>query len=303
MPGKRRIFLDVDDLLNHHARGESIGAAARRLGVNHKTVINSIREAGREGEIRDPGAPHPIAPDVTARLCADYASGASVLALARREGLQRSQVERVLRLAGIAKRTASEQERIKWEGIKRTEGATERQCHAAWNASRGAPKSYETRCKIAIGNERSQSRIGVWETEIADALRGRGFDVVQQKAIGPYNVDVAMVADRVAVEVVGSKFAGVKAAHHLKKSEHLRGEGWAVFWVYTFHGTPNVGRIAEHLVAHAKFVRHDEAARGQDWVLRCDGKLTTPRGLDLEGWPLVVTTDGRNEGAGHGAVG
>jgi very-short-patch-repair endonuclease/uncharacterized protein (DUF433 family) len=296
MPGKARIHVDLDDLLQRHAAGESIASAAKRLGVNRKTLDAAVLASGRQNEVRSPREPAAIPDDKIREVLNAYDAGASVLKIAKASGLQRAQIARIVRLSGRAVRGRSEAERLKWERLKQIDGATERQCSAAWRASRGIPKSDATKAQIARTNEARVTRVGAWEAEIAAALKAHGVHVVQQRAAGPYNIDIALVSCSVAVEVLGAHSHAVHAAHHRKKSEYLRSEGWAVVWVYAF-GAVDVGRVADDVIAHAEITRRDEAARGQDRVIRCDGKTATPSGLKVDGWPLVVTTHARDEHA------
>lgn len=298
MPGKARIHVDLDDLLQRHAAGESIASAAKRIGVNRKTLDAAILSAGRRAEVRSPRAPAAIPDDTVREVLNAYDAGVSVLRIAKASGLQRAQIARIVKQSGRVVRGQSESERLKWERLKQIDGATERQCSAAWRASRGVIKSDATKAKIAKTREARTTHVGAWEAEIAAALESRGVRVVQQRAAGPYNIDVALVSCSVAVEVLGAYSHSSHAAHHRKKSEHLRGEGWAVVWVFTFKVEDvDVGKVADDIIAHAEIARRDEAVRGQDRVIRCDGKTTTPSGLKVDGWPLVVTAHARNEHA------
>lgn len=62
----------------------------------------------------------------------DYVDGQSENALAKRFGVSRRVIGRHLLAAGIRRRGRSEAEKLKWETIKQSREAVERQCGAAW---------------------------------------------------------------------------------------------------------------------------------------------------------------------------
>jgi lambda repressor-like predicted transcriptional regulator/very-short-patch-repair endonuclease len=288
MPGKQRIFLDVDNLIRDNAAGVTVKQLAARHGCNVKTITATLARAGikpvsanarRQAEAL--GAP----PEVIREL---YAQNVPILQIARRFGVHRNAITTMLRQEGIHIRGRSEAERLKWRAIKATPGGVERQCAAAWDGARKAPTT-EVVARRAIGHQRSVTRVGRHERELMQALQGHGLAVTPQRAIHTYNLDLALDVDRVAVEILTSGTSKAHATRHREKAESLINRGWAVVWVLVTD-PEQVAGCAEDVIALLDLFRREPAARGQDWVIRRDGESAIPRGLKGEHRSAVLAT-------------
>jgi hypothetical protein len=81
-----------------------------------------------------------------------YVEGVSENQLAKELGVSRSVVARRLAKAGVERRGRSDAERLKWASLRTDRIAVERQCGAAWNATRGRVKSDAEKAKAARTN-------------------------------------------------------------------------------------------------------------------------------------------------------
>lgn len=221
-----------------------------------------------------------------------YLGGDSVNGIAKRTGVSRSEIERVLRTNGVRLRGLAEANRVMM--ARRTPEENARNAEAAHAATRGVPQSPQ---RIALARQRKLS----FETKCLRAstlhgvptsnplellyaawLRDRGVETVPQYAVGPYNIDLA--AEPVAVEVFGGNWHGW--GHHAavveERSRYLLDRGWflVVVWVnQTSQGLSE--RSADQLVAFVEQARRDPTLRGQYRMIWGDGEVVPVGGRDL----------------------
>lgn len=161
-----------------------------------------------------------------------YKAGESEKALSRELNVERSTFRIWLHEAGVEPRGRSA---AMYARMARTSPA-ERMAlaQAAHDAMRGTKRGYAELVARAGGKSRLCKTTPV-EDKLTAALRARGLSVVQQRGIGPFNVDVAIKEPRVAVEVFGGNFhaSGRHLARHWKRCEHILDAGWTlvVVWV------------------------------------------------------------------------
>ena len=145
---------------------------------------------------------------------------------------------------------------------------------AAHEAVRGKRQTPELQCKIAAAREAKHSNISVIESRMFDHLDGYGFTLTQQKAIGPYNVDIAMHEPRIAVEIFGGHWhaGGRHAASTRKRLDYIRDRGWTVVIVWVTKGYPLKEAAAQYVIALTEIFRESPPGRGEEHVIRGDGQ-------------------------------
>jgi very-short-patch-repair endonuclease len=201
-----------------------------------------------------------------------YVAGESENKLAGEAGVNRWTFRRRLIEAGIRPRNQSAAETLKWAGMSIEQRAS--QGAAAHAATRGREVSFSELCEHAAGRELHQSGIVPVETELAAQLRKAGLDVVQQKAVGPYNLDVAIDTPPVAVEIFGGGWhsTGRHKSRFHKRIEYILDEGWAVVivWLDARHYPLGVG-CTEYIIALAEELRCNPTARREYRVILGNG--------------------------------
>jgi hypothetical protein len=292
MPNEVKVHLDVDDLIRQHVAGALVKSLAAASGCDPKTVLAAFRRAGFKPITANQRASQRVADaiDVPAAL-AMHAQGVSVLQIANHFGVARAPIVKVLRKEGVHIRGRSEAETLKWQAIKAAPGGVERQCAAAWEGARKTPTT-EVVARRAIGHQRNVTRVGRHERELAQALHRYGVTVTPQRAVHTYNLDLAADVDCVAVEILTSGTSKAHAARHRKKAEDLIDRGWAVVWVLVTDAE-QVDGCAQDAVALLDLFRREPSARGQDWVVRRDGKTAIPNGLKGEHRSAVLASRDR----------
>lgn len=119
-----------------------------------------------------------------------YVAGKSEQLLSFRYGAHRKTIHRYLKKMGIPLRGIAEANLIRMRNLS----AAERQelTAAAHEAVRGKRQSPEHQAKIARTREIKQLGVSPIEIKLIRILRARGLSCTPQKAVGRYNVDVAI---------------------------------------------------------------------------------------------------------------
>lgn len=226
------------------------------------------------------------------RVVERYAAGDSIKAMATDLGVTRSYLGKVLDEAGATRRDQAEANRV----MMATRTAEENRANAAsaHEAVRGRTRSLEELAKAAATRERLQTHVSEHELQLADELRRRGLDVVPQKAVGPYNVDVA--TGSVAVEVFGGGWHAY-GAHRKRTPKRLRyilDQGWnlVIIWA-SLERWPIGPGACEYVVAFDQLTRSDPSIRGEYRVIWGDGQDATRPGLDVDDLARKPSRSGR----------
>jgi transposase-like protein len=215
-------------------------------------------------------------------LVEHYLSGQSVKALAEQHGVSRNVIDRVLDQAGVQRRGRSEAMTVRMAQTSPEERA--RLAEAAHNAVRGKRQSVEHRARIAATRERLAVS-SPYELLLAEWLVD--MSPVTQKAIGVYNVDLAI--EPVAVEVFGGNWHGHgrhRGRFQQRRQDILDG-GWSllVVWVTRQHRLQRA--VADEVRAFVDLARREPSLVGQYRVVWGDGQLAPTCCDDPEHLALV----------------
>jgi len=219
-----------------------------------------------------------------------YESGVSMKTLSDTLGISRDALTRQFRKRGVRIRGRSEAERLKWESIRRSgRAAVVRQCSSAWEARRGQTVALSTKIQQARTRYIRLNRCrGAYEDEISAALLEMGYSVAQQFPVGPYNLDLAMTPDPVAVEIQSSNHRRSGSSIRQDRIEEILDSGFAVLIVYV----PNRASLAveatcDKIAAFTDLVREEPSIVGQYGMIGSDAQPFTPRRFDLPDRPRI----------------
>ena len=240
---------DFDNICHlYQTTSKTMKEIAAECGVSKATVTNTLNRRGiplTRGRL-----------DIdSAALCARYIAGESVLALSKVFGVSRPVISRRLLEAGIDLRSGSAANKIRMGRMSASEKlALTANAHAA---VRGVPQTEEHRCKIATCRESKQSNIGHSEIDLINRLQVRGFSITPQKAIGRYNVDIAITEPPIAVEIFGGQWHahGSHATRFRKRCDYILDHGWAVVIIWATLDYPLKTGAVEYLVTLAEILR------------------------------------------------
>ncbi len=161
-----------------------------------------------------------------------YVAGESENKLASEAGVNRWTFRRRLLAANITPRGRVEAETLKWSRMSPEQRAA--QTAAAHAATRGRTVDFAEQCRNALGKQRAMSHVAPVENVLAQSLRAYGLVVTQQKAVGPYNLDLALDEAALAVEVCGGNWHGYgrHRTRFFERSEYLFNHGWNLLNVW-----------------------------------------------------------------------
>lgn len=161
---------------------------------------------------------------------------------------------------------------------------------AAHAAAKGRIVGDDELTKKALAHERNHTNVSPAEKLLGSWLSDRGVEVVPQKAVGPYNIDLA--AEGLAIEVHGGGWHshGRHAARSVRRAEYLTSNGWAllVVWVDGLR-FPLMPAAADEIVRFLAAIRHDPALAGTWRAIRGDGCAVPTNSLsDLSVFPRTT---------------
>lgn len=217
-----------------------------------------------------------------------YIAGESEKALAEAFGISRSPIRRVLLEAGVPIRGRGDAMTVRMGKTSRDErmALTE----AAHAAARGSVRPESSLIKKAQTVEARLTNVSPAEVSLTAMLRARGLSVIQQKAVGKYNVDIA--TGTVAVEVLGGSWH--RAKKHRERLRYLLESGWDVIYVWVDGRLFPLGSgAAEYVVAHVKSRERNPTAGRCYRVIRGPGQFLSGGEDDGEDLPLIIPNSDR----------
>lgn len=269
-----------------YAAGKTFKQVASELGMDTSSLRSAMIRRGvkpRPRAYRSPGVLS-AAPD---GCVAGYLSGISENVLAARYGVSRAVVARWLRESGVDRRGIQQAATLRRGYIPAAERSAN--ARAAHDARRGQTNTEAHQCCIANTRERicwggSTSR---GTDYLAAALAERGIPLVREKAVGRYNVDLAITAEAVAVEVLGGNWHGSKPIH-AKRTPYILNRGWSMLFVWDQQLAPLGSAALSYLVAYLEEAGRNPAPVCEYRVIRGDGKLVAVGHADDDDFPLVL---------------
>lgn len=278
------IPLNMDDLVRRYVEGESKHALAEAFGISRYAVDVELGRAGVT--IRTTGqanAGRMLRPVDVEALAERYLAGESEKALAEAFGVDRGVVRRRLLGAGIQPRGRSEAMYVRMANTTAEERA--RLSEAAHVAVRGTKHSAERLIERAKRLEgRITANVSQGEINLAADLRAAGLPIVHQKAVGPYNVDLA--TGSVAVEVLGGGWHRTK--RHGERLRYLMDSGWDVLYVWVSSKTPLGPGAAQYVVSHVEFRNRNPTMPRCYRVIRGSGQFVAEGSADKNDVPDVI---------------
>lgn len=243
----------------------------------------------------------------TAEIARRYSNGESSNALAQAFGVSRTAIDYRLRSAGVHLRTNPDANRLM--AASRTPDENRLLMLAAQASVRGSKRTHESLCRAAASREVSPSWVAAHtseeERQMCRWIEARGLVVTPQKAIGPYNVDLATGA--VAVEIFGGGWHqyGSHRMRTAKRLGYILDQGWHLMIIWAINARWPIDTLAaDEIVAFAKSARRDPSGRGQHRVIWGDGKSAAAVGPDLDDLAVIPSRSGRNSPrAGHKRAG
>lgn len=217
-----------------------------------------------------------------ADIASAYLGGASELALGKQYGVSRNVIARRLAEAGVQRRGSSEAGITRAAKLSAADRKT--QAAAANRAARMRRVPQIQKHRRALDLELAGQAQSSGEAELHQLLADRGLMATRQRAIGVYNVDLALLP--VAVEVLGGGWHAVKTVH-AERTPYILDEGWHLVMVWDYEGRSALGPgAADYLVTFLEQVRRNPPATCQYRVISGQGEVLAARGREDDEFPL-----------------
>lgn len=227
--------INIDHIINEYHTGKSIIQIAEEINIPASSLYNRVKRGGFtpiKGRKKTRGRVDlPVN-----EIIEIYESGESIKKIAKKFNTSRTVVKHRLKEAGVALRTRSEQEKIKWDRM--TPEQRESQVAAAHKATKGRTVPYEAKVKRAKTVQRKMLNVSDYEYQVAKMLRKSGMNPIHQKPIGIYNCD--LVIGSVAVEIFGGHFHwyGSHLARTEKRFRYIMDCGYDILVIHVTERYP-----------------------------------------------------------------
>lgn len=263
----------INDCIKRNIAGENIGEIAKSVGVDRNVISKHVRSKGhkiiRHHRIAHNAKNFPIQDAIKM-----YISGSSVKSIASHYGVERRTIQDHLLRNGIKPRNRSEAMYARMANTSEEDRI--RITKRANDATRGKPQCREQRKRMMVTRGRKDIAHfnGFGEDEIYEALVNSGFNVVRQKPVDIYNIDLT-INGNIAMEILGSRgFNPFNKRHYLEKTKKLIKLGYFVFWVTWADKEALIGNISD-IIADVDFISRNPSSFGQYRVVRCTAKRFT----------------------------
>lgn len=148
-----------------------------------------------------------------------YESGVSINQLSKENSVSRSVIKRVLKSNNIQLRSQSESERIKWSNMSKQQ--RKRQVQKAHEATRGRFVSTAEKIKRAKSAYFNSFKKGLYEFEIFEMLKYKGYDAVIQKNLGIYNIDLSIHKFPICIEIQSNNHNVLRSPKIFKRTKYI----------------------------------------------------------------------------------
>lgn len=271
--------VNTDDAIRLYQSGKSLTQIAEQLNVSATTIARRMASAGYEFRRTNAEIGAIIRRrkygDISSAI-ARYVAGSTMQDVCREFKLPRRHLEKEIVAAGEKLRTQAQSLGLRYTrmSIAERRSITAR-ANIAVRGKKASPARQERRART---NELTLQLASRADLILCVWLAQRGVKLVPQKALGPYNLDIAIEELRVAVEVNGPwhYFSG-RADAEKKRRKYLLDSGWRLIEVTlaTKSGRPWKflrPACADKIIALLDAFRTGESVRCEDCVIGGDGQ-------------------------------
>jgi hypothetical protein len=217
--------------------------------------------------------PRKIPPVNTNDLIKSYLAGESQNSIAKRIGVSRDAIRRIIVSNGVKVRGNADANRLMMTHRTPEENATN--TTAAHTAVRGVKRNPEELISRAITRQSKMIYVGMHESEFMQELISRGHSCVPQMAVERYNIDIAI--SPFAFEIHSQTILPHKSTRHgntAQRIKYLADHGWTSIYALTAGKvTPNKIRdMVNQLESIMENASRNPTKRSEYWVIRRNGK-------------------------------
>ncbi len=280
------------DLGRRYLAGELMNELSCEAGVHIETFRKALISAGVYQSRKGPRISSQRI-KVPYSVIRRYLAGESENSIANSLNVSRGCIRIFLLKNGVVPRNQSQAESLKWGML--TTAQRGNQTAAAHIAARGRIATIEERARRAITEQTMLNHTVPAEYLLASLLFNKGIETIQQKAVGIYNIDVAIETPPIAVEIFGGNWHTSKAhfVRHLERSKYLLDCGWniVIAWVDAVQYPLDIG-CANYIVALVQELRGDPSLSRQYRVILGNGQTASIRRTHLNTSAIIETIGG-----------
>lgn len=265
MPGKIRINIDTNDVINKYKNGFNTYEIAKMFHCTAATIrlrliaANTPRNNSRK-KILD-----------IKLLISKYLEGTSILELSEIFNVDRATIRNRLTSNNIPIRNFVD------AGLTRMKKLSENERKALTrNANiiaKGRKVSDTERNKTARGRQKTISHVGYGEKEIFNWCKTKGINFIPQFAIHRYNIDLAIFP--LAVEIKISSALPHRNKFDLAKIKYLLNSGWSIIYIQVRNKEFLCKSHANYIISYFNSLRRDPSLIGEYRVLGRNANLKT----------------------------
>lgn len=210
-------------------------------------------------------------------ILARYISGEHENKLAQEFGFGRNVIRRHIINAGIKPRGISESLVIRWKNAPESERIS--MLANAHIARRGSVVSESTKVLHAKTLQSTHVITG-YELQLTNWLKERGISITNQKAVGIYNLDIAINRFPIAVEMFGGGWHayGSHKERFFSRSKYLFDHGWSMIVVWIDRRRyPLTVNCADYIIKYIDIFSKNPPAISEYGVILGNGNSATIR--------------------------
>lgn len=284
----RRLTSDeIDYAQRLYASGQSFDEVARALGRKSSDGIRkALLRSGVVARPRNHAVVQMRRIDPPADLAERYGRGDSVLQIAAECEVSRNVVTRWLTEASLEVRSSSEASTLRLQRMTPAERSA--LTEAAHEAIRSSERTNAWQEAIAQGRERVQygGRTSPGADRLCAHLDASCTPYLREKAVGRYNIDIALTDANIAVEVLGGNWHGSKAIH-ARRTPYILNAGWDLIFVWDVQACEIGPGALEYILSYAQLPSRNPSSGGEYRVIRGDGQLLATGKADDDEFPLI----------------
>ena len=254
----------IDNLIDLINNGFTLKNASKIIGIHNSTAWRKLSEQGFIiPSVREKKSINMKVDEIKSM----YQNGKSENAIAKHFNVGRSAIRNRLVKIGIIPRTQSEAEKLKWSQMD--EEARLNQTKNAHDSVRGKIPDPSSVIKRAITREKIQydHLLGFGEIEFREFLKNKRIDFIGQKAVGSYNIDIAI--GNIAVELTVDRARFTRTNTRLKKRiKYLFESGYKSIYVI-FDSVEILTECCNYIVSNINRIGALESFGSQYWMIRC----------------------------------
>lgn len=214
-------------------------------------------------------------------LVREYNRGVSEFTLHKELKISREKVRKILLANKVQIRSHSERQKAIYKFKPKDWGKQiTKNAHDAVRGKKCGEDELIERAKYRELHKLGQSR---YELAIIEELRNRGLGVIEQFAVGKYNVDF-LVEDTVAVEVYGGWHS---TQNHTIRDNYILDKGFYRFTIWLNSNKAfEPATCADKIITFLEDIRTNKAIDREHRVIWSDGQFRTFLGRDIHNIPI-----------------